>query len=116
MYQQIAETDSLLYFKRIDDNENINYNLGAYYFNKGRFVEAIDIFKKSIDLNPRFIDAMINLGSCYGASGNYNEAIVWFTKAYELDPTNKKAINFLAVTYMNMKEPEKAAFYQNLLR
>ncbi|MFN4931903.1 MAG: tetratricopeptide repeat protein [Bacteroidota bacterium] len=91
-------------------------NLGAYYFNKGRFVEAIDIFKKSIDLNPRFIDAMINLGSCYGASGNYNEAIVWFTKAYELDPTNKKAINFLAVTYMNMKEPEKAAFYQNLLR
>ena len=29
IYQQIAETDSLLYFKRIDDNENINYNLGS---------------------------------------------------------------------------------------
>jgi tetratricopeptide (TPR) repeat protein len=91
-------------------------NLGAYYFNKGRFNEAIDIFKKSIDLNPRFIDAMINLGSCYGASGNYKEAILWFTKAYELDPNNKKAINFLAVTYANMNEPEKAAFYQKLLK
>ena len=38
MYQQIAETDSLLYFKRIDDNENINYNLGAYYFSNGETV------------------------------------------------------------------------------
>lgn len=38
MYQKIAETDSLLYFKRIDDNENINYNLGAFYFSNGETV------------------------------------------------------------------------------
>ena len=38
VYQQIAVTDSLLYFKRIDDNENINYNLGAYYFSSGETI------------------------------------------------------------------------------
>jgi len=38
MYQQIAATDSLLYFKRIDDNENINYNLGAFYFSSGETI------------------------------------------------------------------------------
>ena len=38
MYQQIAATDSLLYFKRIDDNENINYNLGAFYFSNGETI------------------------------------------------------------------------------
>ena len=38
IYQQIAATDSLLYFKRIDDNENINYNLGAFYFSNGETV------------------------------------------------------------------------------
>jgi hypothetical protein len=38
IYQQIAETDSLLYFKRIDDNENINYNLGAFYFSSGETI------------------------------------------------------------------------------
>lgn len=38
IYQQIAATDSLLYFKRIDDNENINYNLGAFYFSFGETV------------------------------------------------------------------------------
>ena len=38
IYQQIAATDSLLYFKRIDDNENINYNLGAFYFSSGETV------------------------------------------------------------------------------
>ena len=38
IYQQIASTDSLLYFKRIDDNENINYNLGAFYFSSGETI------------------------------------------------------------------------------
>lgn len=38
IYQQIAATDSLLYFKRIDDNENINYNLGAFYFSIGETI------------------------------------------------------------------------------
>lgn len=38
IYQQIAVTDSLLYFKRIDDNENINYNLGAFHFSIGETV------------------------------------------------------------------------------
>ena len=38
IYQQIAETDSLLYFKRIDDNENINYNIGAFYFSIGETI------------------------------------------------------------------------------
>jgi Tfp pilus assembly protein PilF len=59
---------------------------------------------------------MVNLGSCYGASGKFNEAVIWFTKAYELDPNNKKAITFLAMTYQKMNQPEKAAFYQNLIR
>jgi tetratricopeptide (TPR) repeat protein len=91
-------------------------NMGAYYFNKGRYAEAIEIYDKTLLLNPRFIDAMVNLGSCYGASGRFNEALVWFTKAYELDPNNKKAITFLAITYQNMNQPEKAAYYQNLLK
>ena len=38
IYQQIAATDTLLYFKRIDDNENINYNLGAFYFSNGETI------------------------------------------------------------------------------
>jgi tetratricopeptide (TPR) repeat protein len=91
-------------------------NLGAYYFNKGRYADAIQIYDKTLSLNPRFIDAMVNLGSCYGASGKFNEAITWFSKAYELDPTNKKAITFLAMTYQNMNQPEKAAYYQSLLK
>lgn len=91
-------------------------NLGAYYFNKGRYTEAIEIYDKTLRLNPRFVDAMVNLGSCYGASGRFNDAVIWFTKAYELDPNNKKAITFLAMTYQNMNQPDKAAYYQNLLK
>jgi hypothetical protein len=35
LYKQVAVNDSLLYFKRIDNNENINYNLGAFWFTSG---------------------------------------------------------------------------------
>jgi len=35
LYKQVAINDSLVYFKRIDNNENINYNLGAFWFTSG---------------------------------------------------------------------------------
>jgi tetratricopeptide (TPR) repeat protein len=120
-YYKMNKMDSAaIYFNeglRYNPNNSVALsNLGAYYFNVRRYAEAIEIYKKTLTLNPRFIDAMVNLGSCYGASGQFNDAIVWFSKAYELDPNNKKAITFLAVTYENMRQPEKAAFYQNLLK
>lgn len=120
-YYKMNNMDSAaVYFKeglKYNPNNSVALsNLGAYYFNKGRYDEGIEIFKKTLELNPRFVDAMVNMGSCYGASGRYEEAITWFSKAYELDPTNKKAITFLAMTYQNMKQPEKAAYYQNLLK
>jgi tetratricopeptide (TPR) repeat protein len=120
-YYKLNNMDSAaVYFnKGLQYNPNNSValsNLGAYYFNKGRYAEAIEIYKKTLRLNPRFIDAMINMGSCYGASRQYNDAIIWFSKAYELDPANKKAITFLAVSYQNINQPEKAAYYQSLLK
>lgn len=38
VYQKMAETDSLIYLKRIDDNDNINYNIGAFYFSIGETI------------------------------------------------------------------------------
>ena len=35
LYEKAFGNDSLLYFKRIDDNDNINYNLGAFWFING---------------------------------------------------------------------------------
>ncbi len=35
LYKLVAATDSLMYFNRIDGNENINYNLGAFWFSNG---------------------------------------------------------------------------------
>ena len=35
LYKQVAVTDSVIYFKRMDNNENINYNLGAFWFTSG---------------------------------------------------------------------------------
>ena len=35
LYEKAFDNDSLLYFKRIDDNDNINYNLAAFWFING---------------------------------------------------------------------------------
>ncbi len=36
LYKLTRRTDSLYYFSRLDSTENINYNLGAYYFSYNR--------------------------------------------------------------------------------
>ncbi|MEN9446525.1 MAG: hypothetical protein RL728_1037, partial [Bacteroidota bacterium] len=36
LYKLTRATDSIFYFSRLDSTENINYNLGAYYFSNNR--------------------------------------------------------------------------------
>ncbi|MCC6253193.1 MAG: tetratricopeptide repeat protein [Bacteroidia bacterium] len=91
-------------------------NMGSYYFNRGEYQKAIEYFNRSIALNPRFADAMMNLGSCYGSMGKYQEALVWFHKAFDIDPTNQKNITFLALTYQNLNDINKANYYRSLLK
>lgn len=61
----------------------LNNNLGLAYMGKGDLTTAIEEFKKSVFLNPRFCLGLNNLGRAYVESADERQAVKTFQKAIE---------------------------------
>lgn len=61
-------------------------NLGTVLIDEGSIDQAIEILKKSKDINPDFFMTHINLGIAYKYSGQYEKAIESYQKALKLNP------------------------------
>lgn len=48
--------------------------LGVIAHAQGKFASAIDCFKKALDINPRYTEAILNLAVLYNDLGQYEEA------------------------------------------
>jgi tetratricopeptide (TPR) repeat protein len=70
-------------------------NLGFALAHKGWFDEAIENFRKAIQLNPNYTAALINLGNALAAKGRFDEAIENYRKAIQINPNYTAALNDL---------------------
>jgi tetratricopeptide (TPR) repeat protein len=61
---------------------------------KGRFEEAIENYRKAIQINPNFAVALNNLGAALATEGRFDEAIENFRKAIQVNPNFVAAQNF----------------------
>ena len=68
-------------------------NLGDVYFRAGKRDEALDCFKQSIALNPKYAVAWHNLGRMNALAGKPEEAILDYSKAIDLMPDYASAYN-----------------------
>jgi len=83
--------------------------LGNALHKADRTTEAIDVFKKALDLNPIPPSYYLsNLGNAYGSIGQYKKAITAFKKAIGIKPTDVYAHIGLAVTYSIIGRIKKA--------
>lgn len=62
-------------------------NLGDLYGRRREFKQAEWHFKKAIELNPVYGDAMHNLGNTYVQMGEFEEAIKWYESALKNKPS-----------------------------
>jgi len=86
-----------------------SYNqLAVVLGNQNKTKEAIDYFKKSIELKPDFIDAYINLGSMYFRLNKLKKAEITYKQASDLDPNHILLLNNLATLYKRYKNYKKA--------
>jgi tetratricopeptide (TPR) repeat protein len=83
-------------------------NLGTLYFERGEYQRALELFQRAVKKDPRYEDAWFNLGSSYGITGQYEKALDAFNTCIGLDPEYWKSYEFMAMTYDNMKQPDKA--------
>ncbi len=91
-----------------------HFNLGLLYHKNHKLLEAIEEYKKAMQIDPFNVGAHNNLGMVYKDLGRYEEAISQYQKVFSIDPKYDKARHNLGVTLYLQGELEKAAMELNL--
>ncbi len=90
-----------------------NHPVGIYYkgvdnYENKRYEEAIEAYKKAIEVDPEFPFPYNGLGLIYYNQKRYEEAIEAYKKAIEVDPEYSSPYNGLGNTYYFQQRHEEA--------
>ena len=77
----------------------------------GNIDEALSLYQKAVQLDPRFIVAYNDIGIVYEAKGMPKEAEKAYLRAIELEPGYLSSYSNLALLYESQRDFEKAARY-----
>lgn len=83
----------------------------------GDSVNALNIFRKAREMNPRAIEPIIGLASTMVDLGAYEEAVAAYQDALKLSPSHPAALRGLGSVFIAIDQPELAlAQYESALR
>ncbi len=82
-------------------------NLGLTYYKLGKYPEAIDSYKKALDIKPDY-SIYNKLGAIYIITGKYFMAIEAFKQAGMLNPENPAAYFNLGIAYFLNRQKDMA--------
>lgn len=92
------------------------YDRSGELAEKGDLEAAIQSYRKAIELDDRFCDAMDNLGVLLRREGKLEEAISWYKKSIQVMPTNPMPhMNLASVYSVQEKFDESLAEYNTLI-
>ena len=89
-------------------NAEIINGLGDADHPVGRLKEAVEMYKKSILLNPLKPITHMNLGNALTTGGRFEEAIPYFKTVLELNPQHQRAHMYIGRNYIMMGKPNVA--------
>lgn len=96
--------------RQFPDTAFIGYRgRGRYYYDSGKYQEAIKDFDMAVKLNPQFVEAYDSLGNAYFKLGNYQEAIKNFSMAIELAPQDADFYYNRGIAYRKTGNYQQAA-------
>lgn len=79
------------------------FNLGSDFFDKELYDKAIIQFKKALNIEPQYADALASLGAAYSIKEDYDSSIKYFSEAFELDNENPDLVSNLILS-LNEKQ------------
>jgi superkiller protein 3 len=110
----IAAYQKALVFNPI--NSRVHLSLGKiYYAEKSLYYEAVNAYKKAIDLDPDSVDARMGLGEVYEDKGLYKEAIGEYRRVIELDGKHTGALYNLALVYEKVDAREAISLWERYI-
>lgn len=97
-------------------NPKVYLSLGKiYYSEKGLYYEAVEAYKKAIELDLQFLEARMGLGEIYEDKGLYPDAIAEYRKVVEADPRHTGALYNLALVYEKVDPREAIVHWERYI-
>ncbi|MCK5243056.1 tetratricopeptide repeat protein [bacterium] len=107
-----AQDKTLARLKKISasqpNNPNAHFNLGLYYYQKGRYKQSVVVLQKVIAINSADEEALVLLGSVYLRVGKLQESERILKKVLKINPDNIDAQNSIGLVYFNQNRPDTA--------
>jgi len=80
------------------DDDPMAYTLDGYIkWDEKKFDESIKLYKKAIEINPKYIDAYNGWGYSLYDQKKYNEAAEIYRKSFSIDPKNKYTFHYMGL-------------------
>ena len=93
-----------------------HYNFGIVLSEQGEADQAIDHYRRAVDLRPDYAEAHYNLGRLLVKEGRLDDAIAHYERAAAINPADAEAQNNLGVTLFGIGRADDAiAHYQKAL-
>ncbi len=85
------------------------YAVAAFILNRhGRTADAAQVWRKALDVNPRFAPAYSGLGAVMTKKGDYQEAVPLLRDALELDPGVEQVYRLLVDALLHQNQADQA--------
>jgi tetratricopeptide (TPR) repeat protein len=88
---------------------NQHADLGDIYFDLGLHAEAVEEYRKAVDLGPKFADVKTKLAVALREKGEYESALREFQDALKINPKYMPAYLHLGLTYYMRGLVDRAA-------
>jgi tetratricopeptide (TPR) repeat protein len=88
------------------------YNgLGNAFYNKKNYEDAINSYKKCIEVNGQYEHPYYGLGSIYNQLGDLDQSIIWYRRCIEISPNYDYPHYGLGIAYNNKNDMVNAIYY-----
>lgn len=83
-------------------------NEGESFFARSQYDEAIKLFAKALEIDPKIYQAGTSGGDSYVAKSDFENAEKWYQKAIAIDPNRETAWRYSATPFMKQKKYDLA--------
>jgi tetratricopeptide (TPR) repeat protein len=99
------------------DSSIAHYSLGVILSSRGKLQEAIEHYRRAVQINPVYVDAYNNLGSALVRQGKLEEGIGRYRQALRIAPGYRQAHNNLGIALADSGQlAEAIEHYRQALR